>query len=123
MNREELIQLRDAIDMTLALPDSIRALLAQWLAPEGAKPGNGLDPHPPPSPSPNVSTPKHSAASRRARQAKPFNVQTAERRLLAAMADNPNSTVIALAIRRGAAGARPASDSASLQSAERSRRI
>jgi hypothetical protein len=31
MNREELVQLRDAIDLALALPDSVRALLAQWL--------------------------------------------------------------------------------------------
>jgi hypothetical protein len=37
MTREELIQLRDAIDMTLALPDSLRGLLAQWLAPATAK--------------------------------------------------------------------------------------
>jgi hypothetical protein len=29
MNREELIQLRDAIDMTLALPDSVRELLVK----------------------------------------------------------------------------------------------
>ena len=27
MNREELVQLRDAIDLTLALPDSLRELL------------------------------------------------------------------------------------------------
>jgi hypothetical protein len=47
MNREELVQLRDAIDMTLALPDSVRELLAQWLAPGVSKP-NGHDPHPPP---------------------------------------------------------------------------
>jgi hypothetical protein len=33
MTREELIQTRDAIDMTLALPDSVREMLAQWLAP------------------------------------------------------------------------------------------
>lgn len=31
MTREELVALRDAIDITLALPDSIRELLAQWL--------------------------------------------------------------------------------------------
>jgi hypothetical protein len=42
MTREELIQLRDAIDMTLALPDSLRGLLAQWLAPATAK-TNGHD--------------------------------------------------------------------------------
>src|ERR1700722_7391379 len=45
MTREELTALRDAIDITLALPDSIRELLAQWLAPKAAKP-NGHDPYP-----------------------------------------------------------------------------
>ena len=45
MNREELTALRDAIDVTLALPDSIRELLAQWLAPEAARP-NGHDARP-----------------------------------------------------------------------------
>jgi hypothetical protein len=38
VNREELVQLRDAIDMALGLPDSIRELLAQWLTPAAAKP-------------------------------------------------------------------------------------
>jgi hypothetical protein len=42
---DELAALCDAIDMTLALPDSIRDLLAQWLTPADAKP-NGHDPHP-----------------------------------------------------------------------------
>jgi hypothetical protein len=46
MTREELTALRDAIDITLALPDSIRELLAQWLTPATAK-SNGRDPHPP----------------------------------------------------------------------------
>jgi hypothetical protein len=46
MTWEELVASRDAIDIMLALPDSLRALLAQWLAPEVAKP-NGHDPHPP----------------------------------------------------------------------------
>jgi hypothetical protein len=54
LNREELIALRDAIDLALALPDSVRALFAQWLTPEIAQP-NGRDPHsavamPPPPP-------------------------------------------------------------------------
>ena len=41
MTRAELTALHDAIDTTLALPDSIRELLAQWLAPTAAKP-NGI---------------------------------------------------------------------------------
>jgi hypothetical protein len=89
MTRDELIQLRDAIDMTLALPDSVRALLAQWLAPEAATKGNGVD-HQPPATA--------AAPPRRARR-KPsvFSAKTAERKLIEAMRDNPNLSVIALA--------------------------
>jgi hypothetical protein len=65
MTREELTALRDAIDMTLALPDSIRELLAQWLTPAAAKP-NGRDPHPPVP----TSTP-HSAKAKRAFVSRP----------------------------------------------------
>ena len=46
LTREELTALRDAIDMTLALPDSIRELLAQWLAPEATKPNGQRFPSP-----------------------------------------------------------------------------
>jgi hypothetical protein len=54
MTREELIQLRDAIDMTSALPDSIREMLAQWLSPAAVK-SNGHDHSPPvPTPTPKV---------------------------------------------------------------------
>ena len=53
MTREELTALRDAIDITLALPDSVRELLAQWLAPAAWK-ANGVD-HRPLAP---TSTPK-----------------------------------------------------------------
>jgi hypothetical protein len=80
VNREELVQLRDAIDMTLALPDSVRELLAQLLAPEASK-GNGHDRHAPVFPP----TPR----SAQARQDTPFNVRTAERRLLAVMQESP----------------------------------
>ena len=91
MNREELVQLRDAIDMTLALPDSIRELLAQWLTPEAAKP-NGHDPHPPvPTPTPRP------LKVQVARRAKPTSAKTAERKLIAAMRDNPGLSVTALA--------------------------
>jgi hypothetical protein len=86
MTRKELIQLRDAIDMTLALPDSLRELLAQWLAPAAAKP-NGRDPRPlAPAPVP------------RPRRGKlPVSAKVAEQRLLEAMRDNSELTVIALA--------------------------
>jgi hypothetical protein len=100
MTREELIQLRDALDLTLALPDSIRALLAQWLAPGPAKP-NGRDPHsePPSEPFPAVSPGSdRRPPRRRARRGKlPVSAKVAEQRLLEAMRDNPELTVIALA--------------------------
>ena len=80
MTRQELIQLRDAIDVTLALPDSLRALLAQWLAPETAKP-NGRDPNPP-GPAPAKATPDNALSKR-----------TAELRLLEAMRASPGSSV------------------------------
>jgi hypothetical protein len=64
MTREELTALRDAIDMTLALPDSIRELLAQWLAPAAAKP-NGHGPHRPvPPPTPKAAPTPCSVASK-----------------------------------------------------------
>ena len=48
MKREELTALRDTLCMALALPDSVRALLAQWLQDDIPK-SNGLDLHPPPA--------------------------------------------------------------------------
>ena len=49
VNREELVQLHDAIGALLALPDRALEQLARWLAPEAApRPGNGLDHDPPP---------------------------------------------------------------------------
>jgi hypothetical protein len=91
MTRDELIALRDAIDITLALPDSIREMLAQWLTPAAAKP-NGHDPHPlAPSPSPPA------VKVQAVRRAKPTPAKAAERKLIAAMQDNPGLSVIALA--------------------------
>jgi hypothetical protein len=89
MTREELTALRDAIDITLALPDSIREMLAQWLAPAAAKP-NGHDPHPPvPTPTPRPAKPRHRQSA--------FSAKTAERKLLAAMREHPGLSVAALA--------------------------
>jgi hypothetical protein len=50
MTRGELVQLRNAIDAALAVPDAVRDMLGKWLSRPGASSGNGLDPHPPPSP-------------------------------------------------------------------------
>jgi len=86
MTREELTALRDAIDITLALPDSIREMLAQWLAPAAAKP-NGHDPHP--------SVPTAPPKSRHPKSA--FAAKTAEKRLLEALRDNPGLSIAALA--------------------------
>ena len=99
MTREELVALRDAIDMTLALPDSLRELLAQWLAPAIARP-NGRDPHPPaPMPRPEATPTPRPAASKphKAKRENPAHARTAERRLLAVMRERPGLSVIALA--------------------------
>ena len=91
MTRDELGKLRDAIDITLALPDSIREMLVQLLTPAAAKP-NGHDHHPPvPSPTPRT------VKVKTAHPSKPTSSKTAERKLIAAMRDNPGLTVIALA--------------------------
>ncbi len=53
MTRDELAALRDALEAVLTWPDGVREQIARWLRSEAAKPGNGLDAHPPPSaPSP-----------------------------------------------------------------------
>ena len=88
MNRDELAALRDAIDAVLTWPDSVRAEMTRWLAPETAKP-NGHDPHPPP---PRQAKVRQSA----------FAAKTAEQRLIAAMRDNPGASVNGLAKAAGA---------------------
>jgi hypothetical protein len=104
MTREELAALRDAIDITLALPDNLREMLAQWLTPEAAKP-DGHDHHP------AVPTPRQRTVKvRAARCAKPTSAKTAERKLVAAMQDNPGLSVIALANALAPADRRLASD-------------
>jgi hypothetical protein len=94
LTREELVALRDAIDLTLALPDSVRELLAQWLAPEASKP-NGQDPHPPvPLPSPTAAPTPRPAASKpptAKRHDNPAHARAAERKLLAAMRERPGT--------------------------------
>jgi hypothetical protein len=72
MDREELLKLHAALGAVLALPESIRELLAKWL--ETAKPND-----------------------KARRRKSTFSAKTAERKLLEAMRDNPNLSVIALA--------------------------
>jgi Winged helix-turn-helix DNA-binding len=91
MTKDVLIALRDAIDITLALPESVRVMLAQWLMPEAQKP-NGRDLHSPASSSP---PPAHPAKAHRRQSV--FAAKTAERRLIEAMRDNPGLSVVALA--------------------------
>jgi hypothetical protein len=94
MTREELTALRDAIDITLALPDSIREMLAQWLTPAAVKP-NGHDHHPlVPTPTPKVApTPRPAAA----KHYDPAHARAAERKLLAAMREHPGLSAASLA--------------------------
>ena len=98
MTREELIQLRHAIDMTLALPDSVRELLAQWLAPEAPKP-NGHDLRPPvPTPTPKAApAPRPAASKPREGHDNPAHARAAERKLLAAMRERPGLSAASLA--------------------------
>jgi hypothetical protein len=98
MTREELIALRDAIDMTLALPDNLRELLAKWL--EVPKP-NGHDPHPPVLPPTPKATPTPRPTGSKSRMAKhydnPAQARAAERKLLAAMRERPGLSTASLA--------------------------
>jgi hypothetical protein len=90
---------RALIDAFLALPEDLRAEVSRLLASGSPKP-NGHDPRPvhgdgvasPPTrsqPSP------HSGKARRRKSI--FSAKTAERKLIAAMQDNPGLSVIALA--------------------------
>jgi hypothetical protein len=92
--------LRDAIDLTLALPDSIRALLAQWLAPVTAKPnGHGRHPPVPPPPLKAAPMPRPAAAKR---HDNPAHARAAEQKLLAAMRERPGLSAALLAKAVGA---------------------
>jgi hypothetical protein len=101
MTREELIALRDAIDITLALPDSVRELLAHWLAPEAAKP-NGHDLRPPVPPPPPKAAPAASKPHPAKHYDNPAHARAAERKLLAAMREHPGLSAAGLAKAAGA---------------------
>ena len=89
MDREQLTALRDATDLLLKCPDDVREQLMKWFSPQAVK-SNRQDPPPPPI----ASTP-YVGKSKRGRPK--ISAKTAERKLLAAMADNPGLSVIALA--------------------------
>jgi hypothetical protein len=121
VNREELVELRDAINTLLSWPDNVRDQIAAWLAPEAAKPGNGVDPHPAVAPtgkalkngnlpdldlpvsasetdggSPRQAAPRpYAGKARRGRS--PLSGKAAERKLLEAMRESPGLSVAALA--------------------------
>ncbi|HWY80810.1 MAG TPA: winged helix-turn-helix domain-containing protein [Roseiarcus sp.] len=99
MTRQELTALRDAIDVLLRCPDAIREQLLRWFAPGSSKP-NGHDLHPPPPPRVQAEDPRppptpYVGKSKRGRPK--TSTKTAERKLLAAMQDNPGLSVVALA--------------------------
>jgi hypothetical protein len=99
MDREELLKLHAALGAVLALPESIRELLAKWL--ETAKP-NGHDPDPPlvSAPTPKATpTPRPTASKSHAakRYDNPAHARAAERRLLAAMREHPGLSAASLA--------------------------
>jgi hypothetical protein len=103
MDRTELAALHDALGVMLAWPPAVFDQIARWITPEAAPKPNGRDPHPPPTSRPT----RRRAGPRRDT---PFNVKTAERRLLAAMQETPGLSVAALAkavgSSRSATGAR-----------------
>ena len=90
MDRAELVVLHAALETVLAWPDSVRDQVAAWLAPT-AQSGNGVDPHPPVAPT------KEAKVRPAKRKPDVFSAKTAERKLIEAMRDNPNLSVIALA--------------------------
>jgi Winged helix-turn-helix DNA-binding len=99
VEREKLLIVRALIDAFLALPEDLQAEISRLLASESPKP-NGHDPHPVHgdgvASAPTRSQPgPHIGKARRRKLI--FSAKTAERKLLAAMQDNPGLSVIALA--------------------------
>jgi hypothetical protein len=105
MDREQITALRDVLGLILNLPDSVRAQIVQWLAPEDAK-ANGHDHHPPAVSLTRSETSAPAKPSPKAHRGKPFSPQAADRRVLAVMRDNPGSSINVLA--RAAASSRTA---------------
>jgi hypothetical protein len=98
MDREESVALREALGAVLAWPESVRAAIARWLAPEPGK-SNGHDPHPAAVMMPKAPEPETARA--RGKAATP--TEASERRLVAAMRLDPKAGVNALAKATGAA--------------------
>jgi len=107
VTRDELVQLRDALTAVLAWPQPVVDQVARWLAPEPAKPGNGLD-HSPPPPTSSESkegSPRRQPApyagkvhrGRPPASGKLAKANAGERKLLAAMQANPGASANALA--------------------------
>lgn len=101
MNREELAALREAIDTVLTWPDAVRDQVARWLALPASKP-NGHDPHPPPTAATKEAKklggfPPPPRQAKACHRQSTFSAKTAERKLIEAMRDNSELTVVALA--------------------------
>jgi hypothetical protein len=99
MTRDELVALRDAIDLVLTWPDPVRDEVARWLVPEVAKP-NGHDPHPPATPMSAVD-----ARSRIPPRSRPAKTPQHQEGLLKALDGNPAGMSIS-ALAKGAAANR-----------------
>jgi hypothetical protein len=120
MNRDEITALRDVLDLILRLPDDLRGQVAAWLSPAAAKPGNGLDPHPPTvAPTPGAGTDQellgavqrsstkptpYAGKARRGKSRESISelksnlpARTAEQRLLTALQEHSGARVAALA--------------------------
>lgn len=104
MNREELSQLREAIDALLKWSPAVLDEVARWLARQTVKPngletevkGDGHDPHPPPVASKPSRGPRSPSIQRLADESA-AKARAAEQKLIAAMKTHPDLTERALA--------------------------